>query len=108
MSQKQWLTSNFKFVLDGMPTDRVSSIDSFTWKCSVAADQVGIFREEAALKAGAVASFLGGSGPCVASFFDLSAMDGKEIGEAVRRVFESKGIKVDVWVGGWGKGCRRA
>jgi homoserine kinase len=63
--------------------------------------------EEAALKAGAVASFLGGSGPCVASFFDLSLSDGKAIGEAVRHVFESKGVKVEVWVDGWGKGCRR-
>ncbi len=63
--------------------------------------------EEAAMKAGAVASFLGGSGPCVASFFDLSLADGKAIGEAVRRVFESKGVKVDIWVDGWGKGCRR-
>jgi hypothetical protein len=43
----------------------------------------------------------------VASFFDLSILDGKAIGEAVRRVFESKGVKVDVWVDGWGKGCRR-
>ena len=63
--------------------------------------------EEAAMKAGASASFLGGSGPCVASFFDLSLTDGRAIGEAVRRVFESKGIKVDVWVDGWGKGCRK-
>jgi homoserine kinase len=63
--------------------------------------------EEAAVKAGAVASFLGGSGPCVASFFDLSHSDGKAIGEAVRRVFESKGVKVDIWVDGWGRGCRR-
>jgi homoserine kinase len=63
--------------------------------------------EGAAMKAGAVASFLGGSGPCVASFFDLSVSDGIAIGEAVRRVFESKGVKVDVWVDGWGKGCRR-
>ncbi len=63
--------------------------------------------EEAAMKAGAVASFLGGSGPCVASFFDFSISDGKAIGEAVRRVFESKGVKVDIWVDGWGKGCRR-
>ena len=63
--------------------------------------------EEAAMKAGALASFLGGSGPCVASFFDLSLSDGRAIGEAVGRVFESKGVKVDVWVDGWGKGCRR-
>ena len=63
--------------------------------------------EDAAMRAGAVASFLGGSGPCIASFFDLSRSDGKEIGEAVRQVFESKGIKIDIWVEGWGKGCRR-
>jgi homoserine kinase len=63
--------------------------------------------EAAAIKAGAVASFLGGSGPCVASFFDLALSDGKAIGEAVRKVFESKGLKVEVWVDGWGKGCRR-
>jgi homoserine kinase len=63
--------------------------------------------EEAAIKAGAVASFLGGSGPCVASFFDLSHSDGRAIGEAVGRVFESKGVRVDIWVDGWGKGCRR-
>lgn len=43
--QKAWLCSNFRFELGSLPTDRVASIDSFTWKCSVAADQIGIFRE---------------------------------------------------------------
>ena len=28
-----------------LPCERVASIDSFTWKCSVAADQIGIHRE---------------------------------------------------------------
>jgi hypothetical protein len=43
--QKAWLCSNFRVEIDGLPCDRVASVDSFTWKCSVAADQVGIFRE---------------------------------------------------------------
>lgn len=43
--QKQWLCSNFKFELGGLPCTRVSSIDSFTWKCAVAADMVGAFVE---------------------------------------------------------------
>jgi hypothetical protein len=43
--QKSWLCSNFRFELDGMPCDRVSAVDSFTWKCSVASDQIGITRE---------------------------------------------------------------
>lgn len=43
--QKAWLTSNFKFELAGLPCGRVSTIDSFTWKCSTANDMVGIFRE---------------------------------------------------------------
>jgi hypothetical protein len=36
--QKAWLCSNFVFVVGGMDTSRVASIDSFTWKCSIAAD----------------------------------------------------------------------
>jgi hypothetical protein len=36
--QKAWLCSNFAFQLDGLDTSRVASIDSFTWKCSVAPD----------------------------------------------------------------------
>lgn len=43
--QKAWLCSNFRFELGGLPTQRVAKIDSFTWKCSVTPDQVGIFRE---------------------------------------------------------------
>jgi len=35
---KAWLQSNFVFELDGLDTSRVASIDSFTWKCGVAAD----------------------------------------------------------------------
>ncbi len=35
---KSWLPSNFVFELDGLDTSRVASIDSFTWKCTVAPD----------------------------------------------------------------------
>ena len=43
--QKAWLCSNFRVEIGDLPTQRVASVDSFTWKCSVAPDQVGIFRE---------------------------------------------------------------
>ena len=43
--QKAWLCSNFRVEMGGLPCSRVASVDSFTWKCAVAADQVGIFRE---------------------------------------------------------------
>jgi hypothetical protein len=43
--QKAWLCSNFRFEMGGLPCNRVASIDSFTWKCAVAADQIGIHRE---------------------------------------------------------------
>ena len=43
--QKAWLCSNFKLEISGLPCDRVASIDSFTWKCAVAADMLGIFKE---------------------------------------------------------------
>jgi hypothetical protein len=43
--QKAWLCSNFRIEMGGLPCSRIASVDSFTWKCAVAADQVGIFRE---------------------------------------------------------------
>jgi hypothetical protein len=43
--QKAWLCSNFRVEIGDLPCDRVSTVDSFTWKCSVATDHVGIFRE---------------------------------------------------------------
>lgn len=43
--QKAWLAANFRFEMGGLPCSRVASIDAFTWKCAVAADQIGIFRE---------------------------------------------------------------
>jgi hypothetical protein len=45
VKQKAWLCSNFRVEIDGLPCDRVAKVDSFTWKCSVTQDQVGIFRE---------------------------------------------------------------
>lgn len=36
--QKHWLPSNFKLDIKGLETSRVAKIDSFTWKCSIAAD----------------------------------------------------------------------
>jgi hypothetical protein len=43
--QKAWLCSNYKIEIGNLPCNRVASIDSWTWKCSVTSDQVGIFRE---------------------------------------------------------------
>lgn len=46
--QKSWLCSNFRVEIgDGkqLPCSRIASVNSFTWKCAVAADQIGIHRE---------------------------------------------------------------
>lgn len=43
--QKAWLCSNFRVEIGGLPCDRVATVDSFTWKCAVATDMVGIFVE---------------------------------------------------------------
>ena len=43
--QKQWLCSNFRVEIGGLPCNRVATVDSFTWKCAVATDMVGIFVE---------------------------------------------------------------
>ncbi|MDD1747961.1 MAG: homoserine kinase, partial [Methanomassiliicoccales archaeon] len=63
--------------------------------------------ERAALKAGALSSFLGGSGPCVASLYDKDTSDGRPIAEAVQEVYRRQGIECAAWVTGWGEGCRR-
>ncbi|MGE0398340.1 MAG: hypothetical protein AB7T06_16670 [Kofleriaceae bacterium] len=41
VKQKTWLCCNFKLEIDGMKTDRVATVESFTWKCSVVRDQIG-------------------------------------------------------------------
>ena len=45
VKQKGWLCSMFSVELGSLPCKRVASVDSFTWKCSVAPDAIGITRE---------------------------------------------------------------
>jgi hypothetical protein len=45
VKQKAWLAANFRVEVGGLPCTRVASVDAFTWKCEVSADQVGITRE---------------------------------------------------------------
>ncbi len=42
---KKWLASNFRVEIGDLPTNRVSKIDSFTWKQSIVQDEVGAFRD---------------------------------------------------------------
>lgn len=63
--------------------------------------------EKAALGAGAKASFLGGSGPCIISFYKISEMDGHKIADAVKKVYSDNNMKCDTWVTTWGTGCRK-
>jgi hypothetical protein len=43
--QKAWLCSNFRVEMGSLPCERVSTVDSFTWKQSIAPDPIGIHRE---------------------------------------------------------------
>jgi hypothetical protein len=43
--QKAWLCSNWRVEIGSLPCTKVASIDSFTWKCSAVADDLGMFRE---------------------------------------------------------------
>ena len=63
--------------------------------------------EATAMSLGAKASFLGGSGPCVISFFSKRENDGTQIAAGIREMYGSKGMRCDAWVTGPGKGCRR-
>ncbi len=63
--------------------------------------------EKAAIEAGAVTSFLGGSGPCIISFFKKSEMDGKKIAEAIKKVYDNNNMLCNTWVTTWGTGCRK-
>lgn len=63
--------------------------------------------EATALSSGAIASFLGGSGPCVISFFRMSENNGNEIANRIKEMYASKKMRCDTWVTGWGQGCRR-
>ncbi len=63
--------------------------------------------EKAAVEAGAFASFLGGSGPCIAAFFDRSKVDGLCIARAVQKFYDGHGVECFCWNTTWGKGCNR-
>lgn len=63
--------------------------------------------ENKALSVGAKASFLGGSGPCIISFYNRSDMNGQIIADAVRKVYNDNGIKCDTWVTVCGDGCKK-
>jgi homoserine kinase len=62
--------------------------------------------EEVAMRAGAIASFLGGSGPCICSLYDLNRSDGSEIGNAMQNFYENRGVECLSWVTTWGEGVR--
>jgi homoserine kinase len=61
--------------------------------------------ERAAMNAGAIASFLGGSGPCIAAFYDTDKVNGIDIAAAVQKFYEGHGVECFCWVTGWGEGC---
>jgi len=63
--------------------------------------------ESVAMSLGAKASFLGGSGPCVISFFSKSENDGTAIADGIKKMYAENKLKCDTWVTGWGQGCRR-
>ena len=56
---------------------------------------------------GALASFLGGSGPCIMSFYDLKQDVGDKIAERVKAVYTDNKINCDTWVTKPGVGCKR-
>lgn len=45
VKQKAWLGANFRFDMGGLPTQRVATIDAFTWKQKVTSDSIGTNRE---------------------------------------------------------------
>lgn len=63
--------------------------------------------EEAAIRSGALVSFLGGSGPCVMSFYDINKGNGDAIADSIEEVYKKNNIKCDTWVTTCGVGCKR-
>ena len=63
--------------------------------------------ESTAMSHGALVSFLGGSGPCVMSFFDNGTHNGDIIAKSIRELYNKNDIGCDTWVTGCGNGCRR-
>ena len=60
-----------------------------------------------AMSHGAVASFLGGSGPCIISFYDKSSHQGEAIAESIVALYAENDMKCDTWITEPGSGCRR-
>ncbi|MCL2296244.1 MAG: homoserine kinase [Methanomassiliicoccaceae archaeon] len=63
--------------------------------------------EKEAVSNGALVSFLGGSGPCIMSFYDFNTGLGDTIAEKVKAVYAEKNIKCDTWITRPGIGCKR-
>lgn len=63
--------------------------------------------EATAMSHGALVSFLGGSGPCIISFFDKSSHNGEAIAESIKGLYADKDMKCDTWITECGSGCRR-
>jgi len=63
--------------------------------------------EREAMSNGALVSFLGGSGPCIMSFYDANTGFGDRIAEKVKAVYTKNGIGCDTWVTKPGTGCKR-
>jgi hypothetical protein len=76
--QKAWLAPNFRFSLGNLPCERVSTIDAFTWKCSVATDHTGIHREHAKVPAKVTTPDIK---------FEVSAADAGPWSDAARKWF---------------------
>lgn len=63
--------------------------------------------EKAAMENGAIASFLGGSGPSIISLYKKSEGNGQRIADAISKVYSNNNMHCDAWVTTWGTGCRR-
>ncbi len=63
--------------------------------------------EAAAKSHGAIASFLGGSGPCIISFYDKSSHQGEIIAESIRSLYAENNTGCETWITEPGSGCRR-
>ncbi len=63
--------------------------------------------ENIAMSHGALASFLGGSGPCVVTFYDKKTHNGEIIADSIKDLYSKNGMKCDTWVTECGQGCRR-
>ena len=63
--------------------------------------------EKVAIENGAISSCIGGSGPCILSFFNKDKTDGKAIAAAIEKVYSDNGMKCDTWITNCGTGCRR-